>query len=259
MSLLEPLLLPAAIGLGLLVGSFLNVCIHRLPLGMSVVHPRSSCPRCRRSVAWYDNVPLLSYLWLGGRCRHCSTPISPVYPGIEAANGALYGGLVLVYGPEPSAALLAAFGSAVLALIVIDLRHRILPDAITLPMVTAGLAFSFVSPLVTTPEAIVGAAAGYGIPWGIGAVYRRLRGREGMGRGDLKMLAMVGAFTGWQGVLFTLGAGSILGACVGIPWALARREGLGAALPFGTFLGMAALADLLGLRQVVLPLLGIAA
>ena len=250
-------MIPLAVLLGLLVGSFLNVCIHRLPRGESVVRPRSACPRCRGVLAWHDNVPLLSYLWLGGRCRRCSAPISPLYPAVEAANGALYGALVATFGPRPSTALLAAFASAILVLVVIDARHHILPTGITLPGVVVGLAASFANPLVTPPEAIAGAAAGWGILWVIGESYRRLRGREGMGRGDLKMLAMVGAFLGWKGALFTVGFGSVLGALVGVPWALARGEGMRAALPFGTFLGAAALAGLFGARELLLALLGL--
>jgi leader peptidase (prepilin peptidase)/N-methyltransferase len=248
----------AAVLLGLISGSFLNVCIHRLPRGGSVVRPRSACPRCRGTLAWHDNVPLLSYLWLLGRCRRCGAPIEPLYPAIEAANGALWGALVARFGAVPSTLLPLAFASAVLALLVIDARHRILPNAITLPGIAVGLGTSFASPLVTLPEAIAGAAAGWGIPWLLSAAYRRLRGREGMGMGDLKMLAMVGAFLGWKGVLFTLGAGSILGTVVGVPWALARGEGLQAALPFGAFLGAAALADLFGAREAVLAALGMA-
>ena len=242
-------LVGAAILFGLLLGSFLNVCIHRLPLGLSVVQPPSACPRCRGRLAWHDNIPLLSYLWLGGRCRHCSNPISPRYPLVEAANGALYGGLVLVQGPHLSTLLLAAFSSATLALILIDLEHQLLPNAITLPGTAVGLAASFVSPVVAPGAALAGAAAGYGLPWALGQAYRALRGREGIGMGDFKMLAMVGSFLGWRGVLFSIGMRSILGTLVGVPWALAQRKDLKVPLPFGTFLGVAALWDLFGGRR----------
>lgn len=246
----------AAILFGLLVGSFLNVCIHRLPLGLSVVQPPSACPRCRGQVAWHDNIPLLSYLWLGARCRHCSCPISARYPLVEAVNAALYGGLVLVHGPRVSTLLLAAFASAILALILIDLEHHLLPNAITLPGTAVGLASSFFSPLVVPGVAAVGAVAGYGIPWALGQVYRLVRGREGIGMGDFKMLAMVGSFLGWRGVLFSIGVGSILGTLVGVPWALVQRKGLKVALPFGTFLGVAALWDLFGGRRLLGTYLG---
>ena len=247
-----------AILFGLLVGSFLNVCIHRLPRGESVVHPRSSCPRCRGMLHWHDNVPLLSYLWLGGRCRRCALPISPVYPAVEAANGALYGLLVLRHGLDPAVLLLAAFASSMLVLILIDARHHILPNAVTLPGLALGFAGSFAAAGITPLESALGAALGWTVPWTIGAGYRLVRGREGMGMGDLKMLAMVGAFLGWKGVLFTIGAGSLVGAVTGVPWALARGQGMQAALPFGTFLGVAALGDVFGARQLVLGWLGIA-
>jgi len=246
-----------AVLLGLVVGSFLNVCIHRLPRDRSIVAPRSACPRCRGVLPWYDNVPLLSYLWLAARCRRCGNPISPLYPAVEAANAFLYGALFVAHGVRPETFLLAAFASAILALIVIDAQHQILPNAITLPGIAVGLAGSFVNPAVLPRDALVGAALGWAIPWTIGEIYRWVRGRAGMGMGDLKMLAMVGAFLGWQGVLFTLGLGSLLGALVGVPYALARGKGMQAALPFGTFLGLAALVDLLGGRSHVLDWLGL--
>lgn len=248
---------PTAMLLGLLVGSFLNVCIHRLPRGGSVVAPRSACPRCGGMLAWHDNVPLLSYLWLGGVCRRCGQPISPRYPAIEAATAALFAGVVLRLGAEPPVLPLLVFAAACLALMIIDAEHQILPNAITLPGVAAGLLASGVNPLVTLRSALLGAALGWALPWALAAGYRAIRRREGIGMGDLKMLAMVGAFLGWQGVLWALAAGSIAGTLVGIPWLLARRGSLRDPLPFGTFLGAAALIDLLGGRDLALRLLGI--
>ena len=249
-------LVGGAILLGLLVGSFLNVCIHRLPRGLSVVRPRSACPRCRGSIPWYDNVPLLSYLWLAARCRRCRVPIPPTYPAVEAANGALYGALMLAFGPHPSTLLLAAFASTVLALMIIDAEHHLLPNALTLPVLALGLAGSVVSPVVDPLAAVIGAALGWGSLWLLSETYRLLRGREGIGVGDFKMLAMGGAFLGWKGALFMVGMGSILGSLVGIPWVLARGQGLRAPLPFGTFLGAAALLDLFGARRIVGSYLG---
>jgi leader peptidase (prepilin peptidase)/N-methyltransferase len=246
-----------AILFGLTVGSFLNVCIYRVPLGKSVVHPGSACPRCRGAVAWHDNIPLLSYLWLRGRCRHCATSISPRYPLVEAVNGALWGGIVLRFGLVPAALLFAGFASAILVLVLIDLEHQLLPNVITLPGVAIGLGGSFLNPLVTPAEAFAGAALGYGLPWAIGRTYKLLRGRDGIGMGDFKMLAMVGSFFGWQGVLFTLGMGSILGTLIGVPWALATARGLKIPLPFGTFLGVAAVSDLFGARSFVVHYLGL--
>ncbi len=155
--------------------------------------------------------------------------------------------------------LLAAFGSGILVLIVIDAQHHLLPNVITLPGIAVGLAGALLGLTRVGPrDAVVGAALGWAIPWAIGQGYRLVRGREGIGMGDLKMLAMVGAFLGWQGVLFTLGVGSFLGAVTGVPYAWARGMGMQAALPFGTFLGLAALADLFGGRVLVQTWLGLA-
>ena len=176
---------------------------------------------------------------------------------MEAANGALWGGLVARFGAVPVTLLYAAFASALLVLVLIDLEHHLLPNVITLPGVAVGLGGSAFSPLVTPGAALAGAALGYGLPWAIGRSYRLLRGREGIGMGDFKLLAMLGSFLGWQGVLFSLGMGSILGTLIGVPWALATGRGLKIPLPFGTFLGVAALGDLFGARTFVVELLGL--
>ena len=257
MPVLEPAtLLPLALLFGLVIGSFLNVCIHRLPRGGSVVAPRSACPGCRQVLEWHDNVPLLSYVWLRARCRRCARPISWRSRLVEASTGALFAGVVMRFGGDPRSLPLFLFAAACLALMVIDAEHHILPNAITIPGIAAGLAASFVSPRVTPASAAVGAALGWGLPWALAAAYRRLRRREGIGMGDLKMLAMIGAFLGWRGVLFALGAGSILGTVVGIPYLLIRSRSLAEPLPFGTFLGAAALFDLLGGSDLVLRELG---
>jgi len=250
-------LVPLALTFGLVIGSFLNVCIHRLPRGQSVVSPRSSCPGCRQMLTWHDNVPLLSYVWLGAHCRRCTRPISWRYPLVEAVTGALFAGVVLRYGGVVGTLSLMAFAAACLALMVIDAEHQILPNAITLPGIAVGLTASLVSPRTTPASAAAGAVLGWAIPWGLAAGYRRLRGREGIGMGDLKLLAMIGAFLGWRGVLFALGAGSILGTVVGIPYLLIRRRSLPEPLPFGTFLGAAALFDLLGGSDLILRELGL--
>jgi len=256
--LLEPVaVLPLALTFGLVIGSFLNVCIHRLPRGGSVVAPRSACPGCRQVLAWHDNVPLLSYVWLLARCRRCARPISWRYPLVEALTGALFAGIVIRFGGGARTLPLFLFGAACLALMMIDAEHRILPNAITLPGIAVGLAASFVSPRVTPAGAALGVALGWALPWALAAAYRRLRRREGIGMGDLKMLAMIGAFLGWRGVLFALGAGSILGTAVGIPYLLIRSRSLAEPLPFGTFLGAAALFDLLGGSDLILRELGL--
>ncbi len=236
-----PLAVLGLIGLlGLLVGSFLNVCIYRLPRGESVVWPSSKCGACKRPLAWYENIPLLSWLLLRGRCRTCGERISVMYPAVEATTGALFAVAPLVFGVTPLLVVRLAFGCAMVVLFAIDLRHRILPNVITLPGVVVGLACSvFLPPGVIA--AVIGAAAGGGALYAIGETYYRLRGVEGLGMGDVKMLAMIGACLGWRQTLVTLMLASCLGSLVGIGVILSRRGGMQAALPFGTFLAVGAL------------------
>src|SRR5262245_26932060 len=236
-----------ALALGLILGSFANVCIHRLPLGESVVWPRSRCPRCDAPIASWDNVPVLSYLVLLGRCRRCRAPISWRYPAVEAANGLLYLGLVLRYGPSPRTLLAMLFGTAMLVLAVIDFEHHLLPDVLTLPGVAAGLAGSFLAgePAAPSPLAsLAAAAAGYAAFALVALAYRRTRGVEGLGQGDWKMAAMLGAFFGWRGLLLTVFVAALSGTLVGIGLMLFRGRGAQHALPLGTFLSGAALAVL---------------
>lgn len=249
--------------LGAIVGSFLNVCIHRLPRGLSVVRPRSACPGCGRGIAWYDNVPLLSYLLLRGRCRGCGAPIALRYPLVEAATALLFALLLRSRGPTLWFLVEAAFGAALIALILIDAEHQILPDAITLPGIALGLLAApalarfdparGVTPLAAFLAALQGAALGYAIPWSINAAYhgwQRLRSvpaaerEDGIGRGDFKLLAMIGAFLGTPILLFVLFAGSVAGALYGLMMMAWRGYGWKSKLPFGVFLGGAAIAAL---------------
>ena len=230
----------AAVVLGLLVGSFLNVCIYRLPRRESVAWPASHCPSCRRALAWYENVPLVSWLVLRGRCRTCRTPISIQYPIVEAATGALFGAAYYWYGPTPLGIVRTLFGCAMIVLFVIDLQHRILPNVITLPGIAAG----FVASLFLPPgwlSSLIGIAAGGGILFAIAEAYYRLRGIEGLGMGDVKMLAMIGAVLGWPLMLLTLVLASFAGSVVGVGLMASGRGGMQAALPFGTFLALGAL------------------
>jgi leader peptidase (prepilin peptidase)/N-methyltransferase len=266
-----PILLPLlAVGVGACVGSFLNVCIHRLPRRISIVAPRSACPACGQGIAWYDNVPLLSYLLLRGRCRACAAPIALTYPMVEAATALLFGLLFALRGPSPLFVAQAVFGSALIALVLIDARHQILPDAITLPGIAAGLLTSplrDISAGAAAPaggavrDAFLGALLGFAIPWGINAAYRlwqAARGvpaadrQDGIGRGDFKLLSMIGAFLGIRLLLFSLFAGSIAGAAFGL--IMMRRAGYHwkTKLPYGVFLGGAAILALLAGE----PLLG---
>ena len=246
----DPQLLSAvlAVLLGLSVGSFLNVCIYRLPRGESLAYPPSRCPRCGKRLAWYDNVPVVSWLVLRGRCRQCRAPISPQYPIIEALTALL---ALLVVLMTPPGALLASrliLTVILIVLFMIDLEHQILPNVITLPGIAVGLAFS----LFTFPgpvNSILGILLGAGILYGIAAAYYALRKEEGMGMGDVKMLAMIGAFLGWRAVLLTLIMASFAGSVVGVALMSLQRGGMKYALPFGTFLAIGAfIAMLVGER-----------
>jgi leader peptidase (prepilin peptidase) / N-methyltransferase len=225
---------------GLLVGSFLNVCIYRLPRGESIVWPASRCASCKRELSWFENVPVVAWLALRGRCRTCQSHISAMYPIVEAVTGALFAGGYLLYGTTPLAFVRILFGCAMIVLFVIDLQHRILPNAITLP----GVLIGFVLSLFLPPgwlESLLGLALGGGVLFLIGEAYYRVRGVEGLGMGDVKMLAMIGAFLGWRLTLVTLIFASFTGALVGVALLSSGRGGMKAALPFGTFLAVGAL------------------
>ena len=224
---------------GLVVGSFLNVCIYRLPLRQSIVWPASRCATCQRELSWYENVPVLAWLALGGRCRTCKARISAMYPIVELVTGALFAGAYLLYGFTPLAFVRIAFGCAMIVLFVIDLRHRILPNVITVTGIPIGLALSLVLP-PGWRESLIGLLIGGGVLWVIGEAYYRLRGIDGLGMGDVKMLAMIGAFLGWRLTLVTLIFASFTGALVGVALLTSGRGGMKAALPFGTFLAVGA-------------------
>lgn len=229
---------------GLIVGSYLNVVIYRLPLGLSTVYPRSRCPGCGSLIRARDNVPVFSFLLLRGRCRHCGTAISWRYPLVEAATGALFLACLLRYGLAPQTLVAITFACLMLVLALIDYDHMLLPDRITLPGIAVGLATQLVAPLAGLVPAAIGALLGAGIllaVWGLWWVVRR---EEGMGLGDVKMLALVGAFLGWQGVLVTLFCGALSGSVVGL--ALMRRGSVDmrSKLPFGVFLALGGLVAL---------------
>jgi leader peptidase (prepilin peptidase)/N-methyltransferase len=234
-------LLPAvAAAYGLVLGSFLNVVVYRLPRELSLVRPRSHCPACGAPVRWFDNVPVLSWLALRGRCRACRAPIPPRYPLVELATGALLAAVAARFGPSLAGAEAAVLVLLLLPLALIDLEHHLLPDALTLPGIAAGLAFSALGGLATLPGALLGAAIGGALPYLVIVAYRALRGGEGMGLGDVKLLAMIGAFLGWQGALLALGLGSCAGAAVGVAMMAAGRARRDTELPFGVFLALAA-------------------
>ena len=225
---------------GLMIGSFLNVCISRLPKRESIVWPASHCTACSRPLAWFENIPILSWVVLRGRCRSCLSRISIVYPLVELTTGLVFAGGVMVYGLSPLLFVRLAFACSLIVLFVIDLQHRILPNAITLPGIVAGfLASLFLSP--GWLSSLIGIAAGGGVLFAIAEAYYRVRGMEGLGMGDVKMLAMIGAVLGWPLMLLTLVLASFAGSLVGVGLIASGRGNLQAALPFGTFLAIGAL------------------
>jgi len=229
---------------GAIIGSFLNVCIARLPDGRSIVRPPSHCPKCQSFLAWYDNVPILSYLALGGRCRTCRVRISAIYPAVEVLTGALAVALFLRLGPTLAFAGYFAFAAALVVITFIDLDHQLIPDVISLPGIVVGLAFSLVSPLVTPLDAALGVLAGGGTLLAVAWLYKTFRGQEGMGGGDIKLLAMIGAFLGWQSIFVTLFVGSVIGSIIGVGLMLYQRADTKLAIPFGPFLAGGALVYL---------------
>ena len=241
----------ALVWLGLSVGSFLNVVIHRLPLRSSVVTPPSRCPTCGYQLRWFDNIPVLSWaLLLRGRCRQCGAPISIRYPIVEIITMLIFLLHWWVFGWTLLMAVRLVFACALVALFAIDLEHHLLPDRITLPGIAAGLLANLVVPPGIF-EAVLGALLGWLVLWGIGEAYYRYSGQEGMGGGDVKMLAMVGAFLGWKLVLVTLVFSSVTGSVIGLIVIASRKGDMKYALPYGTFLALAALlASLTGDRIV---------
>jgi leader peptidase (prepilin peptidase)/N-methyltransferase len=242
--------------LGLTFGSFFNVCIHRLPRRLSIVHPGSRCPRCGYELRWYDNLPVLSYILLAGKCRQCRGPISLRYPIVELVTCAVFVLHFFVFGWTALFVARVAFASALIVLFAIDLEHHLLPDAITLPAVAAGLLCSVWLP-PGLKDAVIGMLVGGGTLWLIGEAYYRYSRQEGMGGGDVKMLAMIGAFLGWKLVLLTLVLSSFAGSIVGIVVIAARRGGMKYALPYGTFLALGALVASLAGDRIVSWYLGL--
>lgn len=250
------------ISLGLKIGSFLNVCIVRIPQRQSIVSPRSACRHCGQALKPYDNIPLISFLVLRGKCRFCKGTISWQYPVVEALTTALYWGAFVGYGLQWKTAVLLVFFSALIVLVFIDLNHRLLPDAITLPGIALGILLSpwagieddvgtALLQLAGLPDSsmrwgwlassLLGAVACGGFLWLVGAVYFKLKRVEGLGGGDLKLMGMVGAFLGVKLGLLTIMLGSVLGVLVGLAYIRMTGKDYRYPLPFGSFLGIAAI------------------
>jgi leader peptidase (prepilin peptidase) / N-methyltransferase len=226
--------------IGLSVGSFLNVCIYRLPLEQSLVSPASRCTRCGVPLRWYDNVPVLSYLLLRGRCRNCRARVSPMYPLVELVTAIVFVAGYWLFGLQGLLVSRLLFACAMIVLFVIDLQQRILPNVITLPGIVAGFLFSLFMPPGWI-GALVGILAGGGVLLLVAEAYYRVRKEEGLGMGDVKMLAMIGAFLGWKLMLVTLVLSSFLGSIIGLGMIALKLGDMKYALPFGTFLAIGAL------------------
>ena len=247
---------------GLIIGSFLNVCILRIPAGESISLPRSRCPKCQTEIKPYDNIPVISWLVLAGKCRNCKNPISWMYPAVELITGLLFLACYETFGLSSEALKWAVFSAILIVLVFTDYRERILPDkvnftgfllALVLSLFTrpedgtalwlANRMFAFPppAPALSLADALIGAAVGSGLLWIVSEGYFRLRGREGMGLGDVKMMLMAGAFLGLKRTVLTILVGSVLGSVLGILLILLWRKGRDYELPFGTFLGAAAL------------------
>ena len=256
-----------AFTVGACIGSFLNVCIHRLPADESIVRPGSHCPRCSTPIAWYDNLPLVSWAWLGARCRACRARIPARYPLVEGATGALALLALARFGATPAAAVAFAFSAALLLITFIDLDHRFIPDEVSLPGVVVGLASAFLPGRVAPLDALLGVLVGGGLLWAVAWGYERWTGVEGMGYGDVKLLAMIGAFLGWQAVPAVLVVASLTGSLAGMTLIAVRGGGRGGrrvvrrlgpraflpfarrvarrtAIPFGPFLALGAMLAL---------------
>jgi leader peptidase (prepilin peptidase) / N-methyltransferase len=247
---------------GLIIGSFLNVCIVRIPGHKSIVMPASACTQCGTPIRPYDNIPVVSWLLLGGKCRNCKTKISGMYPLVEVLTGVMFWGCYAAFGLTIEALKWAVFSALIIVLVFTDLRERILPDVINYTGLVIGLAFSLVTlpsdgtaswvasrtfqfpppaPVLSFADALIGAAVGSGLLWLVSELYFRVRGREGMGLGDVKMMLLVGAFLGLKRTLLTVLVGSLLGSVLGLLFIVVRRKESGYELPFGSFLGAAAL------------------
>ena len=268
--------LAAAFAFGACVGSFLNVCIHRIPADESVVHPGSRCPECRTPIAWYDNVPLLSWVILGARCRGCRTRIAARYPLVEAVAGGLAALAVWRFGATPHAVVAFVFTAALLLITFVDFDHLFIPDEVSLPGIVIGILAAALPNGIGVADATLGALFGGGILWAVAWSYEHATGREGMGFGDVKLLAMIGAFVGWQAIPAVLVIASVGGSIAGLAvivarsgsragrrvvdrlgWRallpFARRAARHTAIPFGPFLALGAIVALYVPTALILP------
>lgn len=229
---------------GALVGSFLNVCICRIPKAESIITPGSHCPLCKNPIRFYDNIPLVSYFVLRGKCRYCNAPISLQYPLVEGVTAFASFLLFMRFGPSWSYLFYFSFIASLIVITVIDLYHQIIPDVISLPGIGVGLLGSFVLPQLTFLNSLIGVLLGGGSLFLVATFYHWLFKREGMGGGDVKLLAMIGAFLGWKAVILTILLSSLIGSIMGIIVMMVKGKDLKYAIPFGPFLSLGAALSL---------------
>jgi leader peptidase (prepilin peptidase)/N-methyltransferase len=238
----DPILVIISAIFGAVVGSFLNVVILRLPDDdKSIVYPASHCPRCASPLHWYENIPIVSYLFLRGKCSHCRLPISLQYPLVELMMALLAAALMYQFQLSIAAAGYFLFTAALLVIIFIDIHHQIIPDVISLPGIVLGVLFSLVSDTVTWQSSLIGLLAGGGVLYSVAYFYYLLRKADGMGGGDIKLLAMIGAWLGWQSLPFVIFTSSLSGSIVGLIAMFYQKKGGRTRIPFGPFLSLSAL------------------
>jgi leader peptidase (prepilin peptidase) / N-methyltransferase len=237
---------------GLAFGSFLNVCIYRIPLKKSIIFPPSSCPNCEHRIKFYDNIPVFSYLLLRGKCRYCHTHIPIHYPVVELLTGLLSMALFIRYGLSYQYILSFLFLIALLLISFIDLHHQIIPDILSIPGIFAGIAVSFIPGHLTWPDSIIGAVGGGGILYLIALVYKKVTGRDGMGGGDVKLLAMIGAWMGWRALPFIILLSSLSGIVIGGGALIMAGKGYRVRIPFGPFLSLGAIIYFFFGRQILI-------
>jgi leader peptidase (prepilin peptidase)/N-methyltransferase len=236
---------------GAIIGSFLNVCICRLPNDESIVSPGSHCPQCKNPIRVYDNIPLVSYALLGGKCRYCRLPISMQYPIVEGITALASLSLFMKFGPSFQYLYYFAFLCSLIVITVIDLYHQIIPDVISLPGIAVGLLGAFALPQKSFLQAFLGTLVGGGSLFVVATVYQWVLKREGMGGGDVKLLAMIGAFLGWKAVILTIVLSSFIGSVVGILLMVAKGKDFKYAIPFGPFLSLGAAIALFFGEEIV--------
>ncbi len=237
--------------IGACIGSFLNVCIYRIPVGLSIVSPGSSCPQCKTMIPFYDNIPILSYLVLMGRCRNCRTFISFRYPFVEILTGFFAFSCALVFGPTLYSLTVFVFIATLIVVTFIDIDHRIIPDSISLSGIPIFFLAGLANPSLHWQDSALGILAGGGTLYAVAWGYQIVTGRDGMGGGDIKLLAMIGAMVGWRGVIFTVFASSVIGTLIGMLTMIKSGKGMRLAIPFGPFLSTGAVIYLFFGNQLI--------